>query len=248
MQITGKFKDYYDGAVSYGFDPDLNFIRTTKEIEMEGNKLPIEIQKIFNLVNGGDIPLHFIFFCGKVYLVVKLKNTEGTFGTIQDYIENIETRVRENKDSQDDRSFMKGDELNWGGKVFAHSAKGLLALEKKLSEIKIPDKLFIDLNVPYFVTTRNSWYSKNNVTITLLPKLSKYSFFKFLDTFTCYQEIRMYLGNVLTKLDMGYITTGGDKIIAQSKGFDDMSFRTMAPGKKKENRKINRERKKKNPQ
>ena len=53
----------------------------------------------------------------------------------------------------------------------------------------------------------------------------------------------MYLGNVLTKQDLMPMTTGGDRVLAQQKGFDDMSFRTLAPGTKKLNRAANRAKK-----
>jgi hypothetical protein len=54
----------------------------------------------------------------------------------------------------------------------------------------------------------------------------------------------MYLGSQLAVEDRAPSTVGDDKIIAQSKGFDEQSFRTAAPGTKKINRKANRERKK----
>ena len=64
-----------------------------------------------------------------------------------------------------------------------------------------------------------------------------------MDPFTAFQEIAMFLGQSLTELDRAPRTVGDDKLIAASKGFDDQSFRTLAPGMKKLQRKANRERK-----
>jgi hypothetical protein len=63
------------------------------------------------------------------------------------------------------------------------------------------------------------------------------------DPFTAFQEISMFLGNQLAETDDAQRTTGDDRIIAQSKGFDDQSFRTASPGERKVRRKQNRIRK-----
>ena len=76
--------------------------------------------------------------------------------------------------------------------------------------------------------------------VTVNPKLADYSFYRFFDAHSCFQKIQTYFSNFLTKLDESVTTTGDDKILAKQKGFDEMSFRTMAPGKKKLNRKENR--------
>jgi hypothetical protein len=65
-----------------------------------------------------------------------------------------------------------------------------------------------------------------------------------LDPFTAFQEIARFLGSALAAEDQAPRTVGDDRTIAASKGFDDQSFRTQAPGSKKKNRMLNRERKK----
>ncbi len=56
----------------------------------------------------------------------------------------------------------------------------------------------------------------------------------------------MFLSGVLADLDRMPITTGGDEVVARSKGFDEFSFRNTAPGQKKLNRAENKKRKRNN--
>jgi hypothetical protein len=51
----------------------------------------------------------------------------------------------------------------------------------------------------------------------------------------------MFLGSSLAIEPIAPDTVGDDELIAKSKGFDEKSFRTAAPGQKKLNRKRNRE-------
>ena len=57
------------------------------------------------------------------------------------------------------------------------------------------------------------------------------------------EEVRE--SGTLTKEDDAPNWVGSDSDISKQKGFDDLSFRTMAPGNKKVNRKRNKERKRK---
>ena len=59
-----------------------------------------------------------------------------------------------------------------------------------------------------------------------------------------FQEVAMYLGSALAKLDESVRTVGSDEVIAQQKGFGPESFRSNAPSERKTRRKLNRERKK----
>ena len=68
-------------------------------------------------------------------------------------------------------------------------------------------------------------------------------FMKTVEPFTAFQEIAMFIGSMLAPEDHAPRTVGGDRVIAEQKGFDKWSFRTMAPGQKKLNRKANKARK-----
>ena len=242
MKIISKFKDYYDGAVQYGYDPDLTFVRETSEAS---NQVPDIVRQLLNKM-GQRYDFSCIFFCGKAYPVYRYSDDKyiNHYGNADDIIKDAENRKNSRKlNYYPIEGFFKDEVFayDWREKQkFAYTEKGLKAAEEYFKEIKIPNEVFVQLDCPYFV----AHYAGGDITIVKNPQLSKYVLFKYLDAFTCYQEIRMFLGNVLTVIDQMPITTGDDKVIAQQKGFDEMSFRTAAPGKKKENRKQNKMRKK----
>lgn len=61
----------------------------------------------------------------------------------------------------------------------------------------------------------------------------------------CYQEVQLFVDNVLTKPDGAATTTGSDEVLIAAKGFDPKySFRTLPPGAKKLSRQRNKARKK----
>ena len=109
----------------------------------------------------------------------------------------------------------------------------------------IPLELFHELECPVFLYVPFTHTLKENDAIIIKnPNLKDLLFFQNVDSFTCYQELAMFVGGVLAEIDSAPQRAGSDEIIALSKGFDEMSFRTSAPGQKKINRKINRARKK----
>lgn len=75
------------------------------------------------------------------------------------------------------------------------------------------------------------------------PRLADLGFQRILDPYACFQAIETFLGNQLAPPDLAPQRVGGDEIVAAQKGFDARSFRTDAPGRKKENRAANRLRK-----
>ena len=248
MKIISSYKDYYDSSMQYGFDSDLLFVRETEDQFLKENKLNKEISRIANFLSRERVDIRLLFFCGKVYPVAYIpsESIKPIYGTVQDYIDDVEGEMNSHYSFPKYKEWAKseffgGDEKDSYSNKYRSSVKGLTAYANYLSTVKVSDSLFIEMDVPYFCVRIAS-----NATVQIIknPNLGNYSFYKYMDPFTCYQEIRMYLGNILTTFDDMPITTGGDKVIAQQKGFDEMSFRTLAPGKKKENRKINRARKK----
>jgi len=228
--------------MQYGFDPDLLFVRETKEIEVPKTRNDYKyIQSILSLCHDYYNTVYFLFFCGKVYPLVRIWGCTALYGTVTDYIEEQHAILIKEPHNRLALEFVNGSEKTWRNVSFNFSEKGLIALEKHLQTVVVPSEIFIEMDAPYFVVSESG---KSGLNIIKNPPLNKYSFFKLLDPFNCYQEIRMYMGNVLTTINMMPYTTGGDKVVAQQHGFDDMSFRTAAPGQKKLNRKINRLRKK----
>lgn len=108
--------------------------------------------------------------------------------------------------------------------------------EKEIYEYFEPRKntdIFFDLKVPVFVRFGVTYGDFEGVTKN--PELTRLSFQNFMDPFTCYQELSMYLGGILTDRDDPSQVTN-DKVLRDSKGFDKMSFKTHSPGKKRKNK------------
>jgi hypothetical protein len=104
---------------------------------------------------------------------------------------------------------------------------------------KVRNELAIEVGAPYYLV---DIHQPGLWRIQVNPKLQDLQFFKILAPYECFQEIDMYLG-MMGEKDLMPITTGGDAILIKQKGFDEMSFRTRSPRKKKENRRNNRLRK-----
>lgn len=119
-------------------------------------------------------------------------------------------------------------------------------IEKLLAECELGQEVLIGERVPVALLilqhsvsyARTSW-----IAIATNPRLADLGFQRVMDPFTCFQEIEMFLGNQLAQTDLAPHRVGSDDVIARQKGFDEQSFRTAAPGHKKENRARNRARK-----
>ena len=62
-------------------------------------------------------------------------------------------------------------------------------------------------------------------TTTKNPILKDYDFQKIVDPYTAFQEIQMYISGVLSTGDKNPQWPISDKLKAESKGFNDLSFR-----------------------
>jgi hypothetical protein len=104
----------------------------------------------------------------------------------------------------------------------------------KLSYKSLTDQtllnLFMEKRVAYFAIEYHH-ISNNDITVELYPILKNFSFYKVFDTFSAFQKIEHYLTNELIRPDDMNVVIS-DKLKAQSKGFDNWSFR-KEPSEKK---------------
>ena len=242
MNIISKFKDYYDGAVQYGYEPDITFVRHTQVIEVDYNRfkqdklaVPIPAQIAPTTYENYDESAT-IYFCGRVYPVFLMSPDRSESYMARKWCTLDEAiKIAEKREAGLSIPYYYEHESYRRNHLDSETLRRFGTRLKTDLSFQLGPKFFIQFDSPYFIRLKQS--------LVINPKLETYSFFKYLDTFTCYQEIRMYLGNVLTKQDLMPMTTGGDRVLAQQKGFDDMSFRTLAPGTKKLNRAANRAKK-----
>lgn len=248
MRIISPFKDYYDVGQSLGTDPSLVFkreqtwhrVQTTVE-----NKLAQEIRRP-ELVRSGGFgklgKLCQLLFCGRVYWYFWYEKesspNDGYPVPDRQLFEHLQHRSN---------TFFYNERQRYGQgrKLDSVIEAAVLKLEEELQahrDIPVGHWLHQHFRAPMLLiipgeTRGERWVQTN-------PRLADFEFQRLIDPLTAWQEIQMYLGNELAEPDIAPQTVGDDRVLAASKGFDDQSFRTQAPGQKKLARKLNRARKK----
>jgi len=294
MRIISKFKDYYDGAQSFGTDDDLTYVRHTETHEFAYRPEDDNRYKEFALLekfmtnmpkpepfrkHTFSVTRHLVAFCGKLYPFVEIDGSffshpQEYFDAVADksilknipsyvykdkalksHIETVNYYMNNNSSSVSISKFM--------GK-FRYNAKAWDAFVSGLPD-KLPIELFLKASSPIIVLTCPDYvggkrlgavktedvvecefnkiqpptrYSRNP-RVTINPRLDDIEFARVVDPFTAYQEIDMFLSNQMVDRDTA-TNTGSDKIIRDSKGFDDKSFKNTAPSTKKARRRANK--------
>jgi hypothetical protein len=247
MKIISPFKDYYDSVGNSWHTDEPLFKR------MQVEKTIIECPKAFTVVqnlndfkSGVRMPTPnyefsrmIVFFCGRWYPYWKGWSFPKTIycDTVEGIISYYEVELAKPACSrylrQDGEGFVKNAKYNGWTNWDRHNMQ--LFLERDRT---VPAEVFIEVGAPYFIMTRR----EREWVLTTNPILKEF-FPRHFDAYSCFQEVSMYLGNQLAQPDIAPLTVGSDKVIAAQKGFDDMSFRTTAPGAKKLHREKNRLRK-----
>ena len=240
MRIISKFHDYYDTAMGMGIDPNLIYRRETKLHEFVHWTFDAKILRIFEIppvwmFRFGQ-PLAILGFCGRIYPYWLDRNFDVSIDSLTKkpssriWLTDAEM-VRQHLVSHDP-SRQDIDES-----IALDIAKETRAFEGAT----ISEEIFRAIDAPAFIV-RNI-FSTKPYQVHTNPRLANFDFMKVFDAFTTFQEISMFLGSQLAPEDRAPRTSGDDKTIAASKGFDQESFRTKAPGNKKLNRKANKRRK-----
>lgn len=201
MKLHTDFKDYYDTAVGYGIDTKVHYNRYTQDIEI---KLNPEF----------DIPTCFwgataflLGFCGVIYPMIEVRDFDENHKVIErafayTYEEMLNLQIKFEKvthNPKQAKNQVKQFFANWG---------------------KEDDKLFKELKTPVWLIELNSYDQKAVIN----PKLSNYEFNRIKDSITTFQEISMYLSNVLVEQKETSIIEDKYRIIQH--GFDSKrSFR-----------------------
>lgn len=242
MRIISPFKDYYDSALAYGMDPNLVYCReTTSQLapvawnEMLESFMLADTFRAYRNHDEPNVKLAMIGFCGlgyRAWFSTDLATADDRLGAP------IALAMAKDLVYEDARRI-----TNEAG--YRTAANRLdRAFAELLVPVDLPVEWFIELAAPCFLVTLADPWGEVRHPIVVNPRLSALGFEEFVTPFKAFQEIAMFLGQQLAVEDMAPRTVGDDRDIAQSKGFDDQSFRTAAPGHKKENRKANRLRKK----
>lgn len=257
MRIISKFKDFYDGAQGYGYDPKLVYVRDPqvlwdgrdtrhKVAHKNWNPRPKYLDPLYRQSTykansygrshmpefGATISNGVIAFCGRLYPFYKL-----ACGTYAYNFNQVYKTIAENDYYIHSTVYNKKNLLNSleTGKTLSRYIKwGAESLTKESwdkwysgLDTGIGDELHVEAKSPIISLINNSY----DGLITANDRLNQYEFAKVVDPFTAYQELSMYVGNNLVeqKDPNPYIS---DELKAESHGFDKWSFRTL-PTKKR---------------
>ena len=239
--------------MGYGQDPKLTYHRNCESVQIEQWKWD---SKVYDLLFCA--PVYYLYvmdlaalgFCGRIYplwINHKFKINEGSLG--RDSKENaaldidsliIQVQrcyVELTANTKFPRSLREPDQIE--REVRTYYTRAL-----EFEGAKIDDQIFRDLGAPAFIVLNTSYHfmrDRRSARVVTNPRLATLGFNKKMDAFTAFQEIAMFLGSTLASEPIAPSTVGDDELIAKSKGFDEQSFRTAAPGQKKLNRKLNKQ-------
>lgn len=234
MRIISKFKDYYDFASAYGFDPDRTYARKTQEVTPEK-----EFKHFGSRYYDGRYQA--IGFCGDIYPFVNLfcinlltcrYNTElrkeivihgedcvyYCLSNSKDVIpleqsqEELLKFIRKNKECTKEKK--KGKYARYS------NYKNYWRPSSSYDDIKnssILKEIFLKYKVPIF-------YIYDNKNIVLNPPLNKLLFQNVMEPHKAFQEIEMFMSNKLYNIEVDKIDRT-DLQIRDQKGFNKKSFR-----------------------
>jgi len=206
MILHSDFHDYYDNAIGFGVDEKVHYNRFTKEIEIV-------------LKTKHDRPVHslsgLVGFCGSTFPFIKLHKWDKRFRRSADeptpqlldlcFAYSLKTYKEKESDWYDysnDFGYNEGTR-NLKLKQFFEDWSGQ------------NDALFRELQIPIWVMTFNCGSKKNGIAN---PKLKDYQFERIKDSTTAFQEISMYLANIL--VEQKEVAVIEDKFRIEQHGFD----------------------------
>ena len=206
MILHTDFHDYYDNAIGFGVDQKVHFNRFTREIDI--------ILKTQN-----DRPVHYrsglLGFCGFTYPFIKLERLDKRFqcGWDDDRPKVLETHFAYSYEAY------KAKEAEW------HNFSNDFWYWDQVRDVKLKqfftdwamqnDTVFREHQIPIWVMNYNSGKEKNGIAN---PKLKDFQFERIKDSNTAFQDISMYLANIL--VEQKEVASVEDKYRIQQHGFD----------------------------
>jgi hypothetical protein len=260
LKIISRFHDYYDSAMGYGADPLLTYRRVPECVEVNSWQWDGRIPDILNCRPSTYCyrsNLSVLGFCGKCYPIWLKSAFNPTVETLgRDTPEVARLTLDELIEEGLESYFEHLSRTGYSRGSFQRTRESVRASFEaayneaaKMHGVSIDDKVFRDLRCPVFIaSSRVDWrgtrMQEYKAMIITNPRLATLGFQQELDAFSTFQELSMFLGSALATEPFVPNTVGDDGLVARSKGFDEHSFRTAAPGAKKANRKRNKDAKK----
>ena len=256
MRIISKFRDYYDNVQGMGSDQTDVYLRENKEamgedlVQYAG--LNESLEKIPHSLSyswkSGQYEEHYrlypviIGFCGKTYLVYRYEAPNETlhFYNADEVDAFVESYL--DKEYNLKKYFpykLQGWERRWQNRGWRIGRQDFTQanIKEAFEEIGKLDltEYFQHGKAPTFVIRHrelNRTGFADKFKISFDAPLDEYEFVKIIDPYTAFQEISMYRNGVLGVGEPEMVEIS-DENKRDAKGFNDMSFKTESPGKKR---------------
>lgn len=228
MIVISAFKDYYDGAMGFGYDPeDVRYVRELKSLPpiqlltryTELAFTPATIQK-----NGMTVFPFIVGIAGKLYYGVEcVRWDRKRLCLVYDYFYTFM--------DLDNHLKMFKHTVEWEHyDPSKHWYRSLISYENFLAQPNTPNK-FRDkcIQDKIVIIVGKRFHDHDDEKLVLNYRLANIQFYKVLDPYTVYQEIEMWIGG-LPKDDRPMVTIS-DKDKIHKHGFDEWSFRKPPGGK-----------------
>lgn len=257
MRIISKFRDYYDNIQGIGSDHSDVFVRESDGMVLSGeyNQLTDLMDTIPHLTEWKRVDKEVIYdftftpfiigFCGKSHLVYRFESGQ----VVQNFYneEDVSAFIENDLAARFPNSFKKyfprqlmGWERRWanrgwgiGRNSFKQSRVSQAFVDA--SKLDLTD-VFQQLKAPIFRVEHRHSASKrqlgDQIHVTSNISLEQFEFAKIIDPYTAFQEISMYRSGVLGAGEPDMVTIS-DVDKRDAKGFDEKSFKTESPGKKR---------------
>lgn len=206
MKLHTDFRDYYDNAIGFGVDENVHYNRFKSDIEIV-------------LKSKNDRPSHhrsgLIGFCGTTFPFIKLHRFDKKY--LCD-LDDTRPKIVEICFAYSFQTY-KEKESEWYD--YSHDfGYWDRTRDTKLKQFFTDwagqnDAIFRELKIPIWAVNFNNGSQKNGIAN---PRLKDYQFERIKDSNTAFQEISMYLSNILIEQkDTAVIE---DKYRIQQHGFD----------------------------
>lgn len=227
MKIVSDYHDYYDNVQAWQSDSKDVFFR--KRNPVDDKKIISSNTSIVNLPKFGYyyflMDLYIIGFCGKLYPVhiKKVRNIKRKDHPLF-YLDRIVNDYEINNDYKiiyDMKSVIK--KLS-----HIHKKSHIAGYINNTLNCNILKNIFLEKNVPLFVATHYTRHSKrgyDSYEINYAPILKKYNFDTIFPDLQAFQEIEVYMANVLNNRENPDPKITDNIVLRDAKGFDKKSFK-----------------------
>jgi len=249
MRIISKFRDYYDSAMAHGLDPARLYSRVPELHELDLRFWPGS-RAVFPRVSRGmwgivsPVRSLTLGFCGRHYPL--WVDASWPFG-VEEFSghEKVKRWFTFDEAVEAQRIAFDGKRPSWAGRGESeglYQGRLMTQHDGKVAGSPADPAIFRSFGCPIYVleVSGGGYYGQAEPTHGQLisnPRLANFGFERVIDAFSAFQSIATFLDNELANTESGPNTVGGDEVVARSKGFDEQSFRTAAPGQKKLSRK-----------